>query len=364
MFRLAFRNFAHLCRANVSFFLLSTACLFCAFAGLLFIQERGYYVYQERVEAEQNSQLLYFKSDDSNAIERIYSILSNDPELPDMKNATLSDGKYAGVLWTQDSEVWYTPFGRFFNTEEMHSGAYVAILGTSYLSQYPSDAISAFWETGVTIDGVKFDAIGNYFFNWTEENIPDDIYQFQLISAPITIPLRTYIHMGFSAKSFRCVFARPLTSAQIDHIKDIMDNFSVHSVSLPELSDNEAIRTYIAELSPYALVIILSLINITSVIVYWLRKEFRRYTIYLICGAQYKQIILLQSINVFLLVTIAYFFAYFAVVGLTIVVPDGILSHLPWRIHTLMYIGALFFTLLLINIRSIPIVFWKQKFDS
>jgi len=359
MFRQAIRNFIRLCQANKLFLTLSSLCLVCAFVSFLFLQERGYYMYKVNVEIQQETQLLYFAANDATIIENLYEKLANDPVLPKMGIVTVSDEKNAGVYWDRawNEEVWYTPYGRFFSTEEMESGAKVALLGMSYIAQLTQGNIDAIWETGIDLIGTQFDAIGNYD-DWAANPIQEETYESEILPTSITIPLKTYFNIGLSATRFRGVFAQPLTSAQITHLDDLMQSFgNIRSFSLPKAYNANAVNSYINGIAPYALMIILSLLSIVSVILYWLRKEFARYQIYRICGAKGGQIAFFLSLNVALLVTITYAFACLAVLGLTMITPEGIVSPLPWQFHVVIYIGVLLFTLSAVNIRAIPIVF-------
>jgi len=365
MFCLALTNFIRSCRINVLFLIISFLCLECAFVSFLFIQERGYYMYKESIVDEQVTKVLYFACDDIESIKNLYAKFANDPMLPQMEIVTVSNEKYAGIEWNrkQNENVLYTPYGRFFSTAEMESGANVTLLGTSFISQLPQKSIDTIWETGIDINGKHFSAIGNYFFNWVNGSIPEEVYKSQPVSASIVIPLKAYFDVGISATRFRCVFSQSLTSTQITHLNDLIQPFqSIYSLSLPLVYNVDAVNSYINVIAPYTLIIIISLLSIVSVIIYWLRREFERYRIYLICGAKRRQITFLLSMNILLLVTITYFCAYLIITGLMKITPDGIVSSLPWQFYIIIYICMLFFTLLTVNIRAIPIVFREKNF--
>ncbi len=359
MFRLAFHNFLRLCRANGSFFVLSFFCLMCAFVSFLFIQERGYYTYTQSAEEEQAAQVLTFACDDTLAIQSIYTELASDPQLPEMKIVTVSNGEYAGVYWktVPNEEVWYTPYGRFFSAGEMESETFVALLSTGFLGRLPQESVDTIWETGIEINGTRFQAIGNYFFDWPDGDIPDEVYETEPLSASAVIPLKAFFAVGLTAARFRCVFSQPLTSAQITHLQDLILPYgNIYALSLPETNNTDAVTSYINGIAPYTLVIFLSLLSIATVILHWLRMEFARYKIYLICGAKHGEVTYLISMNIAFLVTATYICAYFAVSVLTKMTPEGLIASLPWQFHIVMYLSSLLFTLLAVNIRAVPIV--------
>jgi len=364
MFRLALVNFVRLCRANVLFSTLSFFCLMSAFVSFLFIQGRGYYMYTKNIEGEQANRVLYFTCDDTTTIKSVYEKLANDPMLPKMEIVTVSNEQYAGIDWNRklNEEVWYTPYGRFFSSTEMESGSDVALLGTSYISQLTQDNINTIWETGINIDGIQFSAIGNFFYDWASKKVPSSVYKSLPMPAAIVIPLKTYFNVGLSATRFRCVFARPLTNTQLTLLSDLIKQFNnIYSLSLPVIYNMNAVNSYISEIAPYALIIILSLLSIVSVVIYWLLREFERYIIYLLCGAKRRQIIFLLSLNITLLVSFSYVCACFVVFKLMKITPEGIITQLPWQFYSVIYIVSLLFTLLTVNIRATPIVFREKE---
>jgi hypothetical protein len=320
-------------------------------------------MYIESIEGEKVTQVLYFACDDEAIVKNLHKELVNDPMLPDMKIITVSNGNYAGIDWNIEwnEEAWYTPYGRFFSTMEMKSGMLVALLGTSFISQLTQESIDTIWEEGIDINGTLFCAIGNYFFDWANIAVPEEVYASQPMSASIVVPLKAFYDVGLSATRFRGVFSQPLTSTQIAYLYELIQPYSnINSLTMPEPYNINAVNNYINGIAPYTLIIILSLLSIVSVILYWLRREFERYKIYLICGAKRRQITFLLSLNIMFLVTAAYICAYFAIAKLSDITPDGIASSLPWQIYIAIYIGALFLTLLAVNIRAIPVVFREK----
>ena len=172
MLRLAFVNFFRLCRRNASFTILSLVCLTCAFISFLYTQEYGYCRYVEIVEREKETQTLFFKCSDETTVKDIYAELDDDGGVfPKLSSVTASNELYAGIDWGV-SESWYTPYGRFFTREEMENGAAVAILGIGYLKLLPQERLDTVWETGIEINGVHFEAIGNHYFGLNVDGFP------------------------------------------------------------------------------------------------------------------------------------------------------------------------------------------------
>lgn len=108
---------------------------------------------------------------------------------------------------------------------------------------------------------------------------------------------------------------------------------------------------------PYTLIILLSLISTAAVLLHWLRREFVRYRIYLICGARRSQIVCLLSVAIALLVTAAYLVAGALLALVTRVASAGALLRLPWRFHAAIYAGMLLLALLAVNCKALPLLF-------
>jgi hypothetical protein len=324
-------------------------------------------VYNENIAGELKAQTLYFESRDGTAIKYICDTMLTDLVLPSMSVVTVSDDKYAGIHWDREltETVWYTPYGRFFSVEEMMSGANVALLGTNFISKLDIEHIDSIWETGIDINNTRFDAIGNFFFNWEVGFTPDEVYRYEPIPSSIVVPLKAYFNLGLSPYRLRCVFAEPLTNAQITHLTDlILPSNSIHSLNLPEVYNASAISNYLSGVAPYMLGVVLSLLSIISVILYWLRGEFVRYKVYMICGAKGRQIGYLLSLNILWLVTISYACSCLVMFAIRGIIPVGIISSLPWFIFIMIYFGGLFLSILAVGIRAIPLVLHEEMIES
>ena len=360
MLRLAVKNFIHLCRRSCLFSILSGLCLFGAFVCFLILQEKGYYTYTVTQNQQMESQLLYLTSDDEKTIQNFYTELTNNPMLPSLGIVTISDEEYTGVYWNRiwNDDVWYTPYGRFFTTEEMEEGDYVALLGMSYIRQLPLEKIDTIWEKEIVINGIAMDTIGNYD---DQINFPiqEETYKTQVLPTSIAIPLETFFKIGLSPTKIRVIFAEPLTNTQIKELNDLFQ--SIQTISFPK-QNTIAVNGYISATVQYSLILILALLSIIHVLLYWMKMEFSRYKVYMICGAKRHEIIFLLSMNIALLITLTYIGACIAVYGLTKIIPAGIVAYLPYKSYCVIYIGSLFFSLVTVNIRAIPLVFHNKMY--
>ncbi len=316
-------------------------------------------MYNTSVEMGAVNQVLSFKCNDTNTIKSLYEKFENDSIMPEMAIVTVSDEKYTGLYWlrNQNEEVLHTPYGRLFSAEEMDSGATVTLLGTHFFANLSPENIDTIWKTGIDINGTHFNAVGNYFFDSSMIGAEGG-FEFEKVPTTIIIPLKTYFAIGLIPLRFRCEFSQPLTSTQIEHLSVLFKSFSnVQSLSLPNTNNARAVNNYFGGITVYAVVLLVSLLSIVSVILYWLRKEFSRYRIYLICGAKGRQIAYFISMNVALIVTVTYLCAYFAVFGITNITPPGMVSPSPWQFYVLIYFGVMIFIQSAVIIRAIPIIF-------
>ena len=365
MLRLALKNFIHLCHTNRLFSVISGLCLICAFTGFLFLQEKGYYKYLEYAKFYSETQLLYFSSAGKDEVLNLYTQLEADPALPSLAVATVSDGRVCGVYWDGESDqnVWYASYGRFFSAKEMLEGAIVALVGMGYIRQLAPEKIDNIWETGMEILGAQMKAVGNYFgvvsnyFGNDESPVSEELYEAEFIPDSITLPIKTFFDIGLTATRLRVVFSQPLTGEQIAYLGGLVETYSqVQSYTLPQPSNTQAAKNYADEVIKYIIVFVISFLSIVSVLLYWLKIEFTRYKIYMICGAKREAIVYLLSMNVALLITLTYACSCVITYVLTKITPPGMVQLLPLESYGVIYVGALIFALLAVNLRSLPIV--------
>ncbi len=362
MMRQALTNFLQLCRKHKGFLVLSCLCLVCAFVSFLFLQEKGYYAYTVSTELTQETQTLYIASDDPQTLKTIYSQLKSDAALPRMGIATLSDATYAGVSWDREwqPDVWYTPYGRFFSTEEMETGAPVVLLGMEYLRQLSKEQLGSIWDMGIVIHNTPLRAIGNYH-DWDVSFDEESRYETSSLPTSLTLTLQRYLQLGLAPTQLRVVFSTPLSGEQRAHLSGLLQPYdSLTKLSLPKEGSTSAVSSYISATAQYALILAVSLLSIVSVLVYWLRAELARYTIYRICGARRWQIVFFLSMNVWFLVTGSYACACLLIYGITKLTPAGLVSLLPLADYVVIYLGALAFSLITVNIRALPVVLGNE----
>lgn len=362
MLHIVLRSFWGLCRRSISYFVLTLTCLICIFVSLLFLQERGYYSYIESISTHADGQLLYFACDDGETLNKIYEELFLNSAIPSIEVVTVSNGQYAGVFWNREVNdiVWYTPYGHFFTQNDMDSGNNVALLATSYIERLSPEKVDSIWDDGIEINGIFFKAIGNYFFELAN-NIPEEVYQSEVLSASVTLPLKTFLYLGMKATRFRCVFAEALNEIQVENVRNIVQQYgNVYNVILPSANHRKAIDSFINSVVPSSLIVILAMISLVDVIVNWIKKDHERYKAYLLCGAKETQITGFILINVAILTTISYIGASIITSIITNFTPREILLPLPLLFQIIVYLGILFITLIIALIKSYRFVFSRQ----
>lgn len=362
----AVKNFLKLCKNNASFFILSAVCLICAFVCFLFLQGKGYASYQITAEQYAETQRLFISCQDSEKIWKIYDELLNNPALPTFKTATISNDECSGVLWdfAYNDSVWYTPYGRFFSDKEMQTGENVLMLGMKYISSLSKYQIEHLWDQELLIHGQRFLPIAN-FQDWSENPVLEETYQTETFPTSIIMPIKAFRNAGFQATKLRIIFAESLSYEQIQLLRNVIDSHlndpdTVNYYLLPHTKNEKALRSYLAVTFQYGLILILALISSISIIMFWLYMEFRRYKVYLVCGATKNQIILLLSMNTILLVTITYVIALSITALITHLTPKGIASLLPTPIYGGIYASVVLFMLVLVNLRALPILLSKK----
>ena len=182
------------------------------------------------------------------------------------------------------------------------------MLGMKYISSLSKYQIEHLWDQELLIHGQRFLPIAN-FQDWSENPVLEETYQTETFPTSIIMPIKAFRNAGFQATKLRIIFAESLSYEQIQLLRNVIDSHlndpdTVNYYLLPHTKNEKALRSYLAVTFQYGLILILALISSISIIMFWLYMEFRRYKVYLVCGATKNQIILLLSMNTILLVTI------------------------------------------------------------
>ncbi|MDO5022597.1 MAG: hypothetical protein Q4E07_04590 [Eubacteriales bacterium] len=363
MLRHSLERFASLCKNNKAFFAICFLCLIFAFVSFLYIQEMAYTRYLEAVNRKAETQLFFVSSQKSDALYEILKQVEENPSLPPLGVVSLSNFEYSGIYWNRSykSDVYYTPYGRFFTDEEMSSGDNVALLSMAYLRSLPKNITGTLWDKGITIYGNHFEATGNYE-GLSDYPLENSGYQTEVIPTAVAMPLKTYLNLNIPAMYLRIEFAKSLSPLQIAELKNTVSAYlDVSYVSFPNIENQSAKRIYMATSARFALILVFALISIINIIVYWVSAEFKRYRVYILCGAQKKQIIFLLAMNTIYIVSFAYIAAVFISWFLTSNVPEGLVNMLPVKTYFLIYISSLIFLLITVNIKAAVSVFDKRR---
>lgn len=361
MLRHSLSLFIGLCRRRKAFFALSAICLICAFVSFLYLQEKGYCAYLEAAKQHSETRLFYVSSDDSATILKTYYDVADNEDLPPFGIVTMSDENCSGIYWDRAyADVYYIPYGHFFTDTEMAAGDHVALLGMSYIQSMPKDQIDGLWDSEIIIGNKPFKAVGNYN-NFVKYPVEEGTYQTEPLPTVVAIPLNTYLAMSMPATHLRIEFSQSLSAAQIAILNQIVVSQPKITCSLlPKMNDRIATQAYIAVTTQYALILLLSLISIINIVFYWVRTEFVRYRIYLLCGANRKQIVMLLSMKTIYLVTGTFLISILISWILSIVTPAGIVAMLPAQTFILIYLGLICCLLLMVNIKASAFIFRKD----
>lgn len=201
------------------------------------------------------------------------------------------------------------------------------------------------------------------------ENQSPAYYESFALPTGVTIPLNTFFTMGLPAQRLRCVFSQPLSDGQAAHLSELVSSCEgIHDLTLPVPADTakaNAFMRFLGLIAPYAVVILLSILNIANVLIHWLRFEFPRYTIYRICGASGGQIVFFLLFQVFLLVSVCYPCAYALEALVRVTGPmAGYLSVLPGITYVMVFWALLLLTQIFVLVRALPLIFSGKLANS
>ena len=91
MLTVAVRSFIRLCRNHKTLFFITFLSMVCAMAGFLVCQERAYYLATQSAN-DLTTLAFSFACEDSDALMQAYERLIVSPDLPPIRNLTLSNG--------------------------------------------------------------------------------------------------------------------------------------------------------------------------------------------------------------------------------------------------------------------------------
>ena len=92
---------------------------------------------------------------------------------------------------------------------------------------------------------------------------------------------------GYEIYAFEIIFEQPLNEEQKNNFEETLYKyFGNNTIIKPVETGNNNIIQIKEELIKYELIILLALINILALFVYWVDKNWRKFTIYKLCGAK------------------------------------------------------------------------------
>ena len=362
MLTVAVRSFIRLCRNHKTLFFITFLSMVCAMAGFLVCQERAYYLATQSAN-DLTTLAFSFACEDSDALMQAYERLIVSPDLPPIRNLTLSNGTYAGVHWDFDLNdgVYYTPYGRFFTEQEMKEGSDVALLGTGAIARLSAQQIDRVWETPFDIGGETMMSIGSYHMLMFHGNISVDEMRFSAFTAAVSIPLKTFLRLGLNATFLRCEFSEPLTETQVDALRQLVSGTAgAYAPSYPLSGREFWTKSYLSNSSGNTVIMVLAILTMIQVLLHWLRSEFERYRIYLICGAKRSHIAGLLSLQIVFLVTLSYFAAWAAAIPFNAAVSSETMRSLPVPFIAVFYVLLLLLVLAAVHVKAARLI-WRGK---
>ena len=338
----------------------------CAMVGFLVCQERAYDLASQS-DNDMNTLAFSFACEDSDTLMQAYEQLIASPDLPPIRNLTLSNGTYAGVLWDFDlnDSVYYTPYGRFFTEQEMRDGADVALLGTGAIARLSAQQIDRIWETPFDIGGETMTSIGSYYMFMLDGNVSVRQMSSSAFTAAISIPLKTFLRLGLTATFLRCEFSEPLTVKQVDALRKLVGSTAgAYAPNYPISGNEYKTKSYISNGSGNTVIMALALISIIQVLLHWMRSEFERYRVYLICGAQRREIAAMLSMQIVFFVTLAFLVAWAALIPFNAAVSAKAMTILPVPYIILCYVLFLLLVLAAVHIKAAPMIYRDKLLEK
>lgn len=320
--------------------------------------------------AESPTTLMFsFACKDDETLWEAYEMLSSSDNLPDIRVLTLANEDYAGVYWDfeYNKETYYTPYGRFFTEKEISDGENVVLLSTNmiyWLIAEQNDK-SSIWENPVNIEGVNMTPVGSYnSMGLAGSKVDEGMLVNSAFAAYITMPLGTYLRLGLKPKALYCEFASPLTKSQVNLLKEFASSLKgAERLNLPISGSEAVIRSYTNQ-GANILTIMLGLLIMIQVLIHWMRSEFERFRIWLICGAKRKHILFQMFLEVFLLVTLSFLFTCGINAIVLRLMPGTVITALPLLLTAVIYAFFLLFVFAAIYIQSASMIYRNKLLEK
>ena len=167
--------------------------------------------------------------------------------------------------------------GRYFNNTEISKGLNVAIVTVSTLMEEDRPVTNGDF---IDIKGNQYKIVGQILYS----EIPYGS----------VIPMNTYIRNGYKMNYLRAEFADKLTDKQEKYLVDtINNNYTDVKLILPPEKDYEALNFFWKHFYQILCLFILAVVNIFSLIYYWISTNARKYSIFIICGCYKLKVFLL-----------------------------------------------------------------------
>ena len=362
MIKRTLRSFVQLCQNNKALSFITVISIVCTIAAFLLIQEVTYHTALSVTE-DAITRKFSLSSKNDEILWEAYEKLTSSDEFPDISVLTLANVDYAGVYWNYETneKTYYTPYGRFFTEQEMNDGKNVILLGSSMINRIIADQKNKneIWENPVHIKGETLIPIGSYYTLGLpgSTKVDDRSLVMRAFAAYTTMPLNTFRRLELQPEALYCEFASPLTETQITLLQEFVDSLNgVENVSIPISGQEAIIKTYVSRW-PTAILVLVGLLLTIQVLIHWLRSEFERFRIWLICGAKRKHILFRLFLEVFLIITLSFLLALGINTIVLTLMPDTVITALPPLLTAAVYVLFLVFVLIAVQIRSSAMIY-------
>lgn len=183
---------------------------------------------------------------------------------------------------------------------------------------------------------------------------------------PIAIPYTTFMDKEYDIYAFEIIFEQSLNEEQKNNFEELLlKYFDTNAIVKPTEANNNKIYQIKGELIKYGLIILLALINILALFIYWIEKNWRKYTIYKLCGAKNIDIyflIIIEAITISILTNLVGIILYYITVPLL----QKIYISYVLSIKEILSIQSIItiLVLILINVNIVQVFKRNQKFNG
>ena len=166
------------------------------------------------------------------------------------------------------------------------------LISETYMLNLPIEFLHKIYGKEVRIDGNAFTIIGSYLGR----------YNYDFAESSVMIPLLTYIELGYPLQYLDIVFQTSLSTDEETFLYQLLSaNNCVEQIEMPDKLESKNLENMFSNLGKHILLFCIFLVGLLNLLNFWLKSNWRRFQIYIICGSTNRFVLFIIFVNTLLL---------------------------------------------------------------